>query len=179
MNFLRQMTFAFVSLISNVVFASPCTEGNQSQNRLLKSCKISRIKDLVSGGELRDINVCVSVIEKSGGPWGGDLIPWYFSSYSYTDAEGEKVTQEFFSPNGRHNFRSLIDYTVVELDGSAFYMESHRTKYPANERRGSVERHEIDFDLRNGNLKYDYTKRNGVMVGRWTDQVAFEAVCQE
>lgn len=180
MKSLRQLVFAFKSLfMSSVALASPCTDGNQGHHRLLKSCKIARTTDLVLGGELRDINVCMSMIEKSGGPWGGDMIPWYFSNFSYTNAEGKRVEHEFFSPNGRHNFRSLIDYTVIELDESMFYMESHRTKYPANEKRGNIELHEVSFDLNSGNLRFDYSKRNGVMFGRWVEQVAFEAVCQD
>lgn len=161
-----------------IAFASPCTSGDQSKNSLLKSCKIPHTTDLVSGTEIRDIEVCLSMVEKSGGPFGGDLIPWYFSNFSFIDSSGQKVEYTFNSPNGRHNFRSPIDYSVVELDESSFYMESHRTKYPQNSRSGNIELHEVSFDLNSGKIRFDYSKRLGVMFGRWVDQVAFEAVCQ-
>jgi hypothetical protein len=177
---LLNVVFALLSIaLPSTAFASPCTSGDQSQHRLLKSCKIGQTTDLVTGGELRDISVCLSVIEKSGGPFGGDLIPWYFSNFSYTSAEGKKVEHTFFSPNGRHNFRSMIDYSVVELDDSVFYMESHRTKYPENSRSGIIDLHEVTYDLASGKLTFDYTKRMGVMFGRWVDQVGFEAVCKD
>lgn len=165
-------------LLPAVVLASPCTTGDQSPNTLLKSCRITQTTDLVSGAELHNIDICLSMVEKSGGPFGGDMIPWYFSSFSYTDASGKKVEHTFNSPNGRHNFRSLIDYSVVELYDSMFYMESHRTKYPEGSRSGTIDLHEVTFDLNSGKISLDHSKRMGVMFGRWVDQVAFEAVCQ-
>ncbi|MBM3382696.1 MAG: hypothetical protein FJY29_09685 [Betaproteobacteria bacterium] len=160
------------------VFASPCTSGEQSKNSLIKSCKITSTTDFVTGAELRDIEICLSVVKKSGGAFGGDLIPWYFSNFSYTNAAGMKVHYTFNSPNGRHNFRSPMDYSVVEFNGSQLFMESHRTQYPENSRKGQIALHEVEFDINSGKIKFDYSQRLGVMFGSWVDQVAFEAVCQ-
>ncbi|MEN9811099.1 MAG: hypothetical protein RLZZ488_2666 [Pseudomonadota bacterium] len=160
-------------------FASPCTEGNQSRHRLLKRCTIRETPDLVSGAMIQRVDVCLSKIEKSGGPFGGDMIPWFFSHFEITPVAGEKQTFTFDSPDGRHNFRSVIDYSVIDFTDGFFYMESHRTKYPDNSRKGYVDLHTVTFDQNTKVLRFDYSKRNGVMFGRWEDKISFEAVCAE
>lgn len=172
---------AMVSLLSvpSMSMASPCTEGEQNQHQLLKACKIKNATDAVSGNKLPNVEVCLSRIEKSGGPFGGDTIPWYYSHFKIENESGEVLQYVFNSPNGRHNFRSLIDYSVVELIDSQFYMESHRTKYPDNSRKGTIDLHVVSFDTNTQILNFDYSKRLGVMFGRWEDKLSFEAHCQE
>lgn len=168
-----------VACVSPILaFSSPCTSGDQSQHQLLKTCTIKQAHDSVSGATLSDIQVCVSQIEKSGGPFGGDTIPWFYSHFSFVDGSGKKVEYVFNSPNGRHNFRSLLDYSVVEMDETEFYMESHRTKYPEGSRSGMIDLHTVTYDLSSSKLTFDYTQRAGVLFGRWTNQVSFEGVCQ-
>lgn len=169
----------FFFLSASFASASPCTQGARSQNKLLKSCTIRGAQDLVSGTKLRNVSVCVSVIEKSGGPFGGDMIPWFYSNFEITPETGEKVKFEFDSPDGRHNFRSLIDYSVIDFTDGQYSMESHRTQYPEGSRKGYVDLHTVLFDVNTKMLRFDYSKRNGIMFGRWEDQIAFEGACEE
>lgn len=166
-------------LLPGLSYASPCTEGNNSNRTLLKNCRIQSTNDSQSGDELKDIRVCVSSIEKSGGYFGGDLITWYFTHFEITKASsGEKIEYTFDNPDGRHNFRSPLDYSVVDVNGSQFFLESHRTNYPQDSKKGYIDLHFINYDTQTGNLTFKHDKRDGILKGRWNSILEFEAVCQ-
>jgi hypothetical protein len=169
---------AFVLMaFSTLAVASPCTEGTNSAHTLVKKCSIQNASDTVSGAPLKNVDVCISVIEKSGGPFGGDLIPWFFTHFVVTKESGEKVTYEFNNPDGRHNFRSLQDYTALDFFENEFYLESHRVVYPSGSRKGNIELHTIDFNMNSNSLTFEYTKKNGVLFGAWQKQMAFAGSC--
>lgn len=172
------LPLAAASMAVSNAFAAPCTEGPYDGRKLLKSCTISVAENEVNGEEIKDIHVCLSRLQKDGGRLGGDKITWFLSTFEMTHESGETEAFVFDTPDGRHNFRSPIDYAVTEFSSDFFYMESHRTKYPENSRKGYIDWHMVDFDVASGALSFEYRKRSGIMLGRWSDKIKFQAVCQ-
>lgn len=163
--------------VSNV-FAAPCNEGVNQGRRLIKSCSIESVENEVSGENLSNIKICLSSLQKDGGRFGGDRITWFLSTFEMTRESGEVETLQFDTPDGRHNFRSPIDYAVTEFNRDFFYMESHRTKYVDGSRKGTIEWHMVDFDTGSGSITFEHRQKSGTMLGRWSDKVKFSAVCQ-
>lgn len=175
-------TFLVPFVISSVAisnaFAAPCSEGANQNRRLIKSCTIDSAVNEVSGEKLSNISICLSSLQKEGGRFGGDRITWFLSTFEMTRESGETQSFEFDTPDGRHNFRSPIDYAVTEFSSNFFYMESHRTKYPEGSRKGTIDLHKVDFDTVSGSLNFEHSHRTGTILGRWSDKIRFSAICQ-
>ncbi len=169
----------FVSLIvSGNAIASPCTEGDFSGYQIMKTCKVENIQSTHSDKKIAKVDVCMSFAEKSGGPFGGDLVPWYFGSFQVTKESGETVNFSFHAPDGRHNYRSTLDYTAVDFFDSEFVLESHRVVYPNNSRKGRIELLTLDFNFVTNKISFDYKTRDGVMWGAWQNPVSFRGDCE-
>lgn len=166
-----------VSICASNAFAAPCNEGANQGRRLIKSCTIDSVQNEISGEIISDIKVCLSSLQKDGGRFGGDRITWFLSSIEMTRGTGEIESFEFDTPDGRHNFRSPIDYAVTEFSSDFYYMESHRTKYIDGSRKGYIDWHLVDLDTKSGAMAFQHRQRSGTVLGRWSDKIRFEAVC--
>ncbi|MEY2986634.1 MAG: hypothetical protein RJB13_155 [Pseudomonadota bacterium] len=172
------VTIAVSAVGVSSAFAAPCNEGPNQGRRLIKSCSIESVENEVSGEKLSNISICLSSLQKEGGRFGGDRITWFLSSFDMTRESGETESIQFDTPDGRHNFRSPIDYAVTEFSNNFFYMESHRTKYADGSRKGTIEWHMVDFDTSSGSITFEHRQKSGTMLGRWADKIKFSAVCQ-
>ena len=164
-------------VVSNA-FAAPCNEGPNQDRRLIKSCSIESVENEISGEKLSNIDICLSSLQKDGGRFGGDRITWFLSSFEMTRESGETESFQFDTHDGRHNFRSPMDYAVTEFSNNFFYMESHRTKYADGSRKGTIDWHMIDFDTNSGSITFEHRHRTGKILGRWLDKIKFTAVCK-
>ncbi|MFZ9521091.1 MAG: hypothetical protein ACO3A4_11510 [Silvanigrellaceae bacterium] len=172
------LPFVVASCLVSYANAAPCNEGPNQGRRLIKACQAESVRNEVSGETISNVNLCLSSLQKDGGAFGGDRITWFLSSFEMVRESGEVEKFEFDTPDGRHNFRSPIDYAVTEFSNDYFYMESHRTKYTDGSRKGYVDWHLVDFDTASGTLNFEYRQRSGVMLGRWSDKIKFAAVCR-
>lgn len=168
-----------MTLISfpSIADTSLCASSTSSTHRVLKTCRADKIEIDTQNQRWQKVDFCLSREERSGGPFGGETIPWYFTNIRLTSAQGEELIIKLENPDGRHNFRSPIDYSVLDLTEGLFLLDSHRTKYPNDNRRGYIDQHLVLFNFSTNRLELTQNQRNPVQFGKWKELFSLAAEC--
>jgi hypothetical protein len=158
--------------------ASVCTDGELSKRNLLVECKANDLVDTRNGSLYSEVKFCISREWRDGGPFGGEKIPWYFTHIEVIDDAGGVQSYTFDNPDGRHNFRSLLDYTELFHDGGDFALLSNRTVYPAPMKPGKIHTHNVEFNFGSGRLFVNYDRSERVNFGKVTEIIEIQGTCR-
>lgn len=158
--------------------ASVCTSGENQERKLLAQCKAFELDDERSGETYNEMDFCVSREWRDGGPFGGEKIPWYFIQVSLKDGLGNIQTHTFDSPDGRNNFRSMLDWTDLSHLDDQLSLTSHRTVYERPMGPGKLHLHELAYDFSAGNFSFVYDRKERVNFGSWTEVLSVNGVCR-
>lgn len=170
---------AIIALTSSeLASASVCNTGENEHRKLLAKCQANNLTDERSGNKFSQFDFCISREWRDGGPFGGDKIPWYFININVKDSSGNTQTFTFDSPDGRNNFRSLLDWTDLTHEDDQIDFTSHRTVYERRMGPGKIHYHEMQFDFSTGDFSLLYDRRERVNFGPWTEVLAISGSCR-
>lgn len=176
----RMVLSAFLGLVSIPAMADStlCATSSNSTLRVLKSCSSNQVITGTQPSVWSKAELCLSREERSGGPFGGETIPWFYTNIRLTSVEGKELLIQLENPDGHHNFRSPIDYSDLDLTDGLFLLESHRTKYPNGNRRGHVDQHIVNFNFTTDKLEVWHNQRSPIQFGKWREELSFAADCR-
>ena len=180
MSLVNRISFvSFLALTATQsAMASVCTSGENQERKLLAQCKAFELDDERSGETYNEMDFCVSREWRDGGPFGGEKIPWYFIQVSLKDGLGNIQTHTFDSPDGRNNFRSMLDWTDLSHLDDQLSLTSHRTVYERPMGPGKLHLHELAYDFSAGNFSFVYDRKERVNFGSWTEVLSVNGVCR-
>jgi hypothetical protein len=164
--------------LSFSALGSVCQDGELSKRQLLVDCTAKDLTDSRNGIVYPELKFCVSREWREGGPFGGEKVPWFYTHIEAVDANGAVQTYTFDNPDGRHNFRSMIDFTELYHDDYYFSLLSNRTVYPGRLKAGKIHIHQVEFDFGSGELSVSYDRSERVLFGKVTDILHVQGICR-